>query len=187
MSLLERFLSDLADDRDVGPEIACRRDIPPRPARYGEYPEGMAVGVREGLSALGIRRLYSHQSAAAGRAAQGEDVLELRGESLLRILGHLGLDAVEAIEEVRRKLRKDGASPVLPSTGSDEQGGSEMGLNRPNEVPGPPVGHVQALRGLVQGAQLRHRPENGCHALPEDELLLFLEPYLRSDQHRLSY
>ncbi len=75
MSLIERYLEGLSEERELGREIVHRHRIPARPARWADFPAALGPELREGLAGLGIEKLYSHQAEAVERAAAGEDLV----------------------------------------------------------------------------------------------------------------
>jgi DEAD/DEAH box helicase domain-containing protein len=75
MDLLARFIREVRQHRELGPEVVHQEDLPPHGAITGEFPAGLAPELAAGLRALGIRELYLHQSEAIGRALAGEDLV----------------------------------------------------------------------------------------------------------------
>lgn len=75
MKTIDQFLEEITGSRDLGREIAHREEIPSRPPRWGGFPSGLRPCVKEGLSAIGINRLYTHQSTAMKQALEGRDLV----------------------------------------------------------------------------------------------------------------
>ncbi|MDO5031877.1 DEAD/DEAH box helicase [Corynebacterium sp.] len=63
--------------------------LPPRPARYAEWPVWVLPQLRSALSDTGITQLYSHQAQVAEAAWQGHDVVVATGTSSGKSLGYL--------------------------------------------------------------------------------------------------
>jgi len=75
MSRVDHYLKALGADREIGGEIVHREHIPARPPRWGAFPPAVGQGIRGGLAALGIKRLYTHQAEAIQRAIDSEDTV----------------------------------------------------------------------------------------------------------------
>jgi DEAD/DEAH box helicase domain-containing protein len=56
-------------------EIACKRVLPARPARHGEWPEWLDARVRFALQARGAMQPYSHQAEAWAALHAGRDLV----------------------------------------------------------------------------------------------------------------
>src|SRR5215470_15614644 len=56
-------------------EIACKRVLPARAARHGEWPEWLDARVRFALQARGAMQPYSHQSEAWEALHAGRDLV----------------------------------------------------------------------------------------------------------------
>ena len=75
MSRVDHYLKALGADREIGGEIVHREHIPARPPRWGAFPPDVGLVIRDGLAALGIKRLYTHQAEAIQRAIDSEDTV----------------------------------------------------------------------------------------------------------------
>lgn len=78
--------------------IIARREIPPRPARFGDLPQGLDPRLQEALRARGIERLYSHQAEFARRALEGENLVITTGTASGKTLAYL-LPVLQALLE----------------------------------------------------------------------------------------
>jgi len=83
------LLKRLTTDPRFAPHIAALRRFPPRPARHAPWPAELAPAVREAAAALGIERLYTHQTAAFAAAGAGEHVVQVAGTASGKSLGYL--------------------------------------------------------------------------------------------------
>lgn len=62
--------------------------IPPRPSRYGDWPDWILPELREYLADHGINRLWTHQAETAEAAWAGQDVVVSTGTSSGKSLGY---------------------------------------------------------------------------------------------------
>jgi len=68
-------LAQIADDERLASRLTHWRRLPPRPARYADWPPGLDPRLVAALREQGIERLYSHQAAAVEAALRGENVV----------------------------------------------------------------------------------------------------------------
>jgi len=75
-TVVDRLTGGIADrpDSPDGWVTAVRR-LPPFPARYAPFPEGVDDRLRHVLAARGIEQLYTHQAAAVEHALAGRNVV----------------------------------------------------------------------------------------------------------------
>ncbi len=73
--MLPAILDHLRANRDFIANVVAWERIPARPARYGPLPEMVDPRLAAALRARGIDQLYSHQAAAIGAVARGENVV----------------------------------------------------------------------------------------------------------------
>ena len=73
--MLAPLLDHLRANRDFIANVVAWERIPARPARYGPLPEAVDPRLAAALRARGIDQLYSHQAAAIGAVARGENVV----------------------------------------------------------------------------------------------------------------
>jgi len=71
---IDAFLTALQQDRGYAGQIVHRRTLPARPARYAPLVPPLPAVLRRRLAALGVRRLYAHQSAAVDAVRRGEHI-----------------------------------------------------------------------------------------------------------------
>lgn len=87
---LPQFLDFLKRDPDFSSSLAGVFTLPGRAAEFDDPPPGLRESLLRALEARGIRRLYSHQSAAVAAALRGENVVVVTptasGKSLSYIL-----------------------------------------------------------------------------------------------------
>lgn len=76
---VDRFLQLLTALPGYRGQIVHRREIPPRPPRYGEPAEPLPEALAQALAALGIERLFTHQARAIDLARQGKDLVVVTG------------------------------------------------------------------------------------------------------------
>ncbi|MEZ6196957.1 MAG: DEAD/DEAH box helicase [Planctomycetota bacterium] len=69
--------------------IVATREIPPRPARYGEFPPGLSPELVAAVQAQGIEKLFSHQSEMTRRALAGENLVITTGTASGKSLAYL--------------------------------------------------------------------------------------------------
>jgi len=74
-SILE-YLTGMGEYRD---QIAHRRELPVKPASFGEPEHALEDGLKERLSRIGINRLYTHQALAFDLVKDGKNVLTVSG------------------------------------------------------------------------------------------------------------
>jgi DEAD/DEAH box helicase domain-containing protein len=60
---------------DIMAQVTYWHTIPPRDARYAEFPLGLHAGLKEALQERGVRSLYTHQAAAFREAELGRHVV----------------------------------------------------------------------------------------------------------------
>lgn len=63
---VEQVLEGLRDDPTLGPNIVRWEVIPPREAKYADFPESLDERLKTVLTKRGITRLYTHQTEAIG-------------------------------------------------------------------------------------------------------------------------
>lgn len=89
MSLITA-LKALREDPQFAAHVTAWHMRPPRPARYGPWPTGLANRLRRALAARGIDALYTHQSQAITHLLDGRDVVVVTptasGKSLIYLL-----------------------------------------------------------------------------------------------------
>jgi 5S rRNA maturation endonuclease (ribonuclease M5) len=72
---LRQYITMLRNDPFFMENVACWKEIPARPARYADFPEGIDERIRRVLNERGISRLYTHQRQAVDAALRGEDIV----------------------------------------------------------------------------------------------------------------
>ena len=72
---LEQYLTALRNDPSFMANVTSWKVLPPRPAKYADYPENLDPRVIEVLKGRGIHRLYSHQRQAVETAVAGKDLV----------------------------------------------------------------------------------------------------------------
>src|SRR4029453_12712834 len=70
----EAVLASLLDEPSIARGVVHHRHIPAKPAEHGPWPSWLHPGLRAGLEARGIERLYTHQAEAVEAVHAGEDV-----------------------------------------------------------------------------------------------------------------
>src|SRR6478672_8737927 len=70
----EAVLARLLEEPSLARGVVHHRHLPARPAEYGEWPSWLHPGLRAGLEARGIERLYTHQAEAVEAVHAGEDI-----------------------------------------------------------------------------------------------------------------
>lgn len=75
MGALDRILDVFRDTGRLGKNVVHWEVLPPRPAEYGPWPEGLSRELIDLLKQRGINHLYSHQSDAIRRSLAGEHVV----------------------------------------------------------------------------------------------------------------
>ena len=70
-----RFLDELRSSPDYKGQIVHVKQLPGREPEYGELSEPLLEPLREGLRAMGIERLYTHQASAVEAIREGNDVV----------------------------------------------------------------------------------------------------------------
>jgi DEAD/DEAH box helicase domain-containing protein len=74
--ILDRLRSDpRAVSRIAASRIAAWRELPPRPARYHPYPDGLDPLLAKTLARRGITQLYSHQAESYQTVRGGEHIV----------------------------------------------------------------------------------------------------------------
>jgi len=71
---LEQIIDLLRTDKDISDNIAHWETIPPRQARFQEFPTSIDSRITNALSVKGIKKLYTHQAEAVSAISEGEDV-----------------------------------------------------------------------------------------------------------------
>lgn len=72
---LADVLSELRRNKDFMSQVAAWERIPPRPARYAPFPDGLSAQLTAALAQQGITQLYTHQAKAVAAAERGENVV----------------------------------------------------------------------------------------------------------------
>ncbi len=72
---LRQYIESLKNDRSFMENVTNWQEMPARPARYADFPEGMDERICRVLNKRGIYRLYTHQRQAIDASARGEDVV----------------------------------------------------------------------------------------------------------------
>ena len=72
---LDGLLDELRGAPEHRDNFVVWRELPPRPARYAAFPDGLDARVVEALRTRRIERLWSHQAAAAAAALRGEHLV----------------------------------------------------------------------------------------------------------------
>ena len=72
---VQQVLHQIESDAQLAPRITHWQRLPPRKARYGEWPVDLDRALVEALQQRGIERLYSHQAAAVEAVGRGENVV----------------------------------------------------------------------------------------------------------------
>lgn len=75
MKPIEEYILKIIRSREIGPEVAHREDIPPRPPIWSDLPAGINPELAAGLGGQGVSRLYLHQAESISRSLAGEDVV----------------------------------------------------------------------------------------------------------------
>ena len=70
----EAVLARLLEEPSLARGVVHHRHLPARPAEYGAWPSWLHPGLRAGLEARGIERLYTHQAEAVEAVHAGEDI-----------------------------------------------------------------------------------------------------------------
>ncbi|MFL5685980.1 MAG: DEAD/DEAH box helicase [Chloroflexota bacterium] len=70
----EAVLASLLEEPSIARGVLHHRHIPARPADHGPWPPWLQPGLRAGLEARGIERLYTHQAEAVEAVHGGEDI-----------------------------------------------------------------------------------------------------------------
>ena len=70
---LDAALASLRSDPAVAGGFVHWRTLPPEPARYGVWPEGLAPSLLAALARRGIDRPYTHQATAIAGVLAGRD------------------------------------------------------------------------------------------------------------------
>jgi ATP-dependent helicase YprA (DUF1998 family) len=70
----EAVLAGLLEEPSLARGVVHHRHIPAKPADYGPWPAWLHPGLRAGLEARGIERLYAHQAEAVEAVHAGEDI-----------------------------------------------------------------------------------------------------------------
>ncbi len=70
---LSAALEVLRTDPRLAPNLVDWHIEAPVPAEYGEWPQGVGLGLRQALARRGVERPYSHQAAAIASALAGQD------------------------------------------------------------------------------------------------------------------
>ncbi len=71
---LEQFLQEKRRDQAFMQCVTRWETIPPRPARYADFPASLAQSLKKALEKKGIFQLYTHQKQAVEAAFRGEDI-----------------------------------------------------------------------------------------------------------------
>jgi DEAD/DEAH box helicase domain-containing protein len=69
-----QIIDRLKADTRFKQDLTAWRTVPPRPARYGGFPDGLHPRLVEGLQKRGIKDLYTHQTEAIDAILGGEHV-----------------------------------------------------------------------------------------------------------------
>lgn len=72
---LEQYLTALRNDPAFMANVTSWKVLPPRPAKYADYPDNLDPRVVQVLKGRGIHRLYSHQRQAVETAVAGKDLV----------------------------------------------------------------------------------------------------------------
>ncbi|MFN2166323.1 MAG: DEAD/DEAH box helicase, partial [Anaerolineae bacterium] len=72
---LEDVLDQIERDAQLARRISRWQRLPPRPARYADFPDGVDPRLVKALLQHGIERLYTHQAKAVGDALRGLNVV----------------------------------------------------------------------------------------------------------------
>ena len=72
-----QMIDRLRQDGDFRWNLTAWRTLPPRPAKYADFPPEVLPELREGLGRRGIEHLYSHQAEAVEAIFRGENVCEI--------------------------------------------------------------------------------------------------------------
>ena len=72
---IEEYLDALRSSRKFGPQVVCSKAFARRGASYAKPRSKLDRRLQEGLTRLGIERLYTHQAEALDLIQQGSDVL----------------------------------------------------------------------------------------------------------------
>ncbi|MEK6588657.1 MAG: DEAD/DEAH box helicase, partial [Chloroflexota bacterium] len=76
---VEAVLDGLRRDRSFMENVAAWERLPPREARYADFPEGLDPRLIAGLRSLGTAPPFTHQAAAVEAALAGENVVVVTG------------------------------------------------------------------------------------------------------------
>jgi len=71
----EAVLAGLLEEPSLARGGVHHRHIPAKPAAHGTWPAWLHPGLRAGLEARGIERLYTHQAEAVEAVHAGEDIV----------------------------------------------------------------------------------------------------------------
>src|SRR4029453_11416070 len=71
----EAVLASLLDEPSIARGVVHHRHLPAKHAEYGAWPAWPSPGLRPGLNARGIERLYTHQADAVEAVHAGEDIV----------------------------------------------------------------------------------------------------------------
>lgn len=74
MNLIQ-YMEALRRDPSFMQNVTAWKVLPPRPAKYADFPEALDSRVKEVLNRRGIYRLYSHQRQAVEAAVAGQDLV----------------------------------------------------------------------------------------------------------------
>lgn len=69
-----QVIDSLRGDAEFCRNLTHWHTLPPRPARFGDFPESLHPRLRQALAQRGIANLYIHQTEAVEAALAGEDV-----------------------------------------------------------------------------------------------------------------
>ena len=72
---LTQYMDALRRDPSFMQNVTAWKVLPPRPAKYADFPEELDPRVKEVLNRRGIYRLYSHQRQAVEAAVAGRDLV----------------------------------------------------------------------------------------------------------------
>ena len=72
---VEAYIEHLKNSPSFMKNVTEWRVLPPREAKYADFPEGLDARLVEALARRGVKRPYSHQRLAIDAALAGEDLV----------------------------------------------------------------------------------------------------------------
>ncbi|HZG88503.1 DEAD/DEAH box helicase [Paenibacillus sp.] len=75
VSSMEELLELIKSTPEIMKNVTEWRTLPPRPAKYAEFPEGLRPELRAALEEKGITKLYTHQASAFRAIRKGRHIV----------------------------------------------------------------------------------------------------------------